>query len=364
MNIWETLGIDETSDKKQIKRAYAAKLKRTKPDQDPAGFEKLRHAYETANYQADFSKQHLDDETLEIDSTEFKDLAVSSDDEQAQVLDEFEYDELEDWDDEPYELDPKVQALLDRVSNLLKDTNKRKEASYWQAILEDDLMMDLSFRQEISSEIFALLLEQQKKEFAASTYFQLFSPPILSMLNLEFEWNDNRHLQWFHSAEDYFLIVPRPKKDMRVEPDQKSPFFYRVGANLIDAIIVFLPVFLSLKIFADIDDIMIGRLIEQPYFYLPFWTGMFVYSAIFEFSAKRATLGKQLLSLYVNTSPRRWESYWQLSVRLVLKYFTLCVWALVFQNPISYPGVTAAAWFLPAFAYMHLVSAKVFRKNF
>lgn len=50
---WSVLGIEPTADERTIKRAYASLLKVTSPEKDPAGYMKLREAYESA-------KQHLE----------------------------------------------------------------------------------------------------------------------------------------------------------------------------------------------------------------------------------------------------------------------------------------------------------------
>ncbi len=49
MNYWQILGIKKTADLANIKRAYAAKLKLTKPDEDPEGFKRLHAAYKQAS---------------------------------------------------------------------------------------------------------------------------------------------------------------------------------------------------------------------------------------------------------------------------------------------------------------------------
>ncbi|KPY89252.1 J domain-containing protein [Pseudomonas syringae pv. tagetis] len=48
MNCWSILGLDAHSDVRSIKRRYAALLKQNRPDEDPAGFQRLRDAYEQA----------------------------------------------------------------------------------------------------------------------------------------------------------------------------------------------------------------------------------------------------------------------------------------------------------------------------
>lgn len=45
----EILGVDETTDRKSIRRAYLRLVKKHKPDQDPEGFQRVREAYETAS---------------------------------------------------------------------------------------------------------------------------------------------------------------------------------------------------------------------------------------------------------------------------------------------------------------------------
>ncbi len=57
MNYWDILEIKRTSDKKQVKRAYAKLLKYHKPEHDPDGYQRLRDAFDQA---IQYCKQNSD----------------------------------------------------------------------------------------------------------------------------------------------------------------------------------------------------------------------------------------------------------------------------------------------------------------
>jgi len=69
---WDILEISDPKSvtERDLKRAYAKKLKKCRPDQDPEGFQKLRQAYEQA--QAMLQYQLFDSEENETDSSSNK----------------------------------------------------------------------------------------------------------------------------------------------------------------------------------------------------------------------------------------------------------------------------------------------------
>lgn len=92
MAIWDILEIEATSDTKVIKRAYAKKLKVTRPDEDPKGFQELHWAYKTALQHAEWMARR------EAEG------------------DEDDYDEYEDDSSEQY--DPNSDASESELSHL------------------------------------------------------------------------------------------------------------------------------------------------------------------------------------------------------------------------------------------------------
>lgn len=58
---WEQLGIGPTTDTAAIKRAYAVKLRRTRPDDDARAYQRLREAYDGALWWARHAEQDVED---------------------------------------------------------------------------------------------------------------------------------------------------------------------------------------------------------------------------------------------------------------------------------------------------------------
>lgn len=61
MTCWNVLGLTPDADSRTIKRQYAALLKKTRPDEDPEGFQRLREAYEAA-----LERSQAPQETVEV----------------------------------------------------------------------------------------------------------------------------------------------------------------------------------------------------------------------------------------------------------------------------------------------------------
>ena len=70
MNCWEVLEIESTTDEREIRRAYAKKLKVTRPDDDPTGYQVLRDAFDEALRIAPYLDKLEDEADLKEDLCE------------------------------------------------------------------------------------------------------------------------------------------------------------------------------------------------------------------------------------------------------------------------------------------------------
>lgn len=68
MNAWEILGIEPTSDKKTIKRAYAKLLKQYHPEENPEEFKQIQAAYQQCLH----SDQEIESVSLEQNKQDIK----------------------------------------------------------------------------------------------------------------------------------------------------------------------------------------------------------------------------------------------------------------------------------------------------
>jgi len=65
MNFWQVLALEPTAELKAIKKAYAVKVKRCKPENDPQGYQQLREAFETAKSFVKYCQSLSEQEQIE-----------------------------------------------------------------------------------------------------------------------------------------------------------------------------------------------------------------------------------------------------------------------------------------------------------
>ncbi len=153
MTSWEVLGIEPTDDVKQIKSAYARKLKIYHPEEDPEGFQHLRLAYE---------------EALESAKNEQESQEIVFFQEEPVAKESIEYDEAEEGLEEggasPFIATTVTQddtstagelanQFMDQVAAIYEDFFARIQLEHWKQLLEREEYWNLDVKQIINERI-------------------------------------------------------------------------------------------------------------------------------------------------------------------------------------------------------------------
>lgn len=125
-SVWEVLGLDgPTDDQRAIKKAYAKKLRTTRPDDDPEGFMALREALEQATYYAQYPS-----DDPQLDDIITVDVQAATDSEPVETA--FEKPT------EPETLPkPPTPTIIDDVQTLMQDPFGRADIKRWTALFND-----------------------------------------------------------------------------------------------------------------------------------------------------------------------------------------------------------------------------------
>ncbi|MFB0841102.1 tetratricopeptide repeat protein [Paenibacillus oleatilyticus] len=193
MQVWEILGIEPTHEISAIKKAYAAKLKIHHPEDDPAGYQQLREAYDQAIKLAKRQQKQTSrsNEEQEVYAT----LDVTQEDgSEAEDIAEHEEDELYDEDDGPQRIprmviwqeqdqgrdDPESEAehFIGRVERLYRNFPSRIDSAQWAELLNSDVVWNINLQSGISGRLLGFLEEH---------YF--LPKEVWKLLDSTFHWN-------------------------------------------------------------------------------------------------------------------------------------------------------------------------------
>jgi curved DNA-binding protein CbpA len=136
LNPWDVLGITPTEDLREVKRAYARKLKLFHPEDDAEGFQALRTAYELVLQR---------NEILHRIRMESASSAPGP--------------------TEPHGSEPSagpIERLMGRVREVWSDALRRSSNEAWEEILADDALWSVDDRNRFQLELFAFLTDREE----------------------------------------------------------------------------------------------------------------------------------------------------------------------------------------------------------
>ena len=276
MTPWNILDLDpQKATKKDIKRAYAKKLKVTKPDNDPQGFQALHQAYKQALNIVEFesnrqksefdsnketvafdnnisieNERHKETEILSTNLNQTKDITVKELDVSAdELLSENNLPEKHSFEQE-------IALLTEKVEIALTQKAKVNNDEHWHFLSSNEYVFDEQFNSKLGEIIFAKVSQYNVAEFETRKVDNPhIRPKTLRFLDNIFDWQSNK--EYFcnnfnpQQCDAIFMLLEYAEnnidagqviKGAQVEEEQQSDF----SPNKIGSVFVFIAIILGL----------------------------------------------------------------------------------------------------------------------
>jgi len=195
---WRVLGIAPTSDVRLLKKAYAARLKQTNPEDDAEGFQRLREAYEMALASIRWQEAHRDEAGKPRPSP----TPPSSPRPSAPEAGSPRYG-LRALDAEWTQEGAGMLAI--QAERLVDDPEQRTSEAAWRALLANESLWNVDMRQRFERSLIELLL---RRAYA-------LTPGIWCQLEAEFHWSEQ--------PLSFYRSLPRDAVDRLLERLEQAP---------------------------------------------------------------------------------------------------------------------------------------------
>ena len=176
---WEVLGIAPSTDRKVVKRAYSKQLKSTRPDDDPAAFQLLYEAYQTALAEAAGDLGGVATIEAEWPANELKAAEPSSSGESA----------LPTQEPLSAEKQQEVDALVERLDQLLTRPLQLPNPSNWSFLTDTASLLDDGFRVGLGRAVMQRIVNYENDQRQRKKRIDEVSGAIITRLDNAYLWS-------------------------------------------------------------------------------------------------------------------------------------------------------------------------------
>ena len=239
---WNVLGIEETDDKKVIKKAYASLIKQFKPDEHPEKFQEIQEAYQYALY---IIRSNIHNEKDHYDSNE-NPLKQENKGESNEII----INPKTEYSDE--------QIIANKIRSSLEDLLNQSQKSIdtvsnWSVFKDFRKIDDIELKNHVSLNVFKYIAEFNLDNLSNSKlpYINIYN---IHFLDKIFNWSDNwRDIELTFPHEYIQVTLLRQEKTAALDVSS-TPYFSRIFAVYLDclmaALILYLLNFASRKLFS------------------------------------------------------------------------------------------------------------------
>lgn len=222
MTCWQILGLDTNATPREIKRAYAKKLKVTRPEDDADAFQQLYSAYKQALYLQKQAQQPTSSPQLQVgtDSEQLAALIEQAEDVLVRMSGQQEINAPLTASQTPEEVEQTaqqkaaLQTLTDQAICIVQDKAQRNQLNAWQFLELSPEVLDPEINSELGLRVFAEIyqvnqafdaLSRKKKRYAGTNDTVL--PAILAYLNGIFNWSGQQNLLYHYVGEEACALL-------------------------------------------------------------------------------------------------------------------------------------------------------------
>ena len=207
--IWRLLGIDATTSKGDIRKAYAARLRQTRPEDDPAGFQQLHAAYKQALAMADWNGTERQPEVqieyrLSVDPPEAgtDPGGTVEQTEPPETAHDRVYEVLAPPPPPPPPDPPRlsdaqradIASRLEQLDALTTSYRDISNPAAWSFLTEAYGVLDDDYRIELGRAVLERIMRHNKAMIERKNRFDTVSPQVLGELDKVFFWSSSPDL--------------------------------------------------------------------------------------------------------------------------------------------------------------------------